>query len=590
MTDRATVADAIKGAPQQAAEALLAVQSETADALTMAAIEAVARLFHREPEDAAVDELERRGLLNSFALAMKARGVRLDDAEDVTLAVGNFPDPPLSDFLSRSRAFRCRVLVNSQFSGSGCLVGPSTVLTAWHVIARAWSTADAQLFDPIEIELSDGTRRRAVPGYFSTSTELEFQGRLPSDDVGFQGFNDVALVKLERPDGIRLGFAELPREYSSPRSRSAILLVHFPQGNDKGFGFGRLAKVRGVTSRWRHDVLTAGGSSGGPCFNTGFALVGLHQGRWAPDARLVPGSLFLKDIRSLIESDIAPPALWSLDGPTHGQLVIGRDLFFEAIAAATSPNSRIRGVRVKRRDLAQGTAGLAFSFNILTLALARNPGKHCAVRIGFDTQATDLLDDIRRRIIARGINIPAAEPNADAGARIGETTLEATINDRARVLTLQIEAAAERDQQLIWFVFDNPVAGLADGERFAFEAFVGATLRQPRLRLMMTGFETITTPGEEFANASMGNGDGAPGLVVEYFGVFNRSDVEQLLTRACRDFGVIVDPAIIADRTNQILQGVPSITGQYSTADLETVGRNAVVHLDYLKSLAGAGP
>ena len=290
----------------------------------------------------------------------------------------------------------------------------------------------------------------------------------------------------------------------------------------------------------------------------------------------MPGGLFLKDIRPLIESDIAPPALWSLDGSTHGQLVIGRDLFFEAIAAATSPNSRIRGVRVKRRDLAQGTSGLAFSFNMLTLTLARNPGTHRTVRVGFDTQATDLLDEIRRRIIAAGIDVPAAEPNA--------------INDRARILTLQIEIAAGHDQQLIWFVFDNPVAGLADGERFAFEAFVGAALRQPRLRLMMTGFETITTPGEEFANASMGNGDGAPGLVVEYFGVFNRSDVEQLLTRACRDFGVIVDPAIIADRTNQILQGVPSITGQYSTADLETVGRNAVVHLDYLKSLAGAGP
>src|SRR5262249_23030731 len=154
----------------------------------------------------------------------------------------------------------------------------------------AWPGRANPTYDPIEVELSDGTRRRAAqkPIYISTPTELEYQGQLPSEEASFSGFNDVALITLERPDGMRLGFADLPSERAPLRPRSAILLVHFPQGNDKGFDAGHISRVRGVTSRWRHDILTTAGSSGGPCFSTRFALAGLHQGALAPHARLVP--------------------------------------------------------------------------------------------------------------------------------------------------------------------------------------------------------------------------------------------------------------------------------------------------------------
>jgi hypothetical protein len=591
MTDKAEVADAIKAAPVQAAESLLVVQAGLPDQVTMAVLIAVARLLKRNVEDVAADEIERRGLSASFVLAMKARGVDLD-TDEAGLESGNFAADLLDGFIPRAQSFRCRVLVNNHFSGSGCLVSPSLVLTAWHVIATAPPGSAAPSNLPIDVELSDGTKRRTAvkPSYFSTCTELEYAGKLPVDDADFHGHNDVALIKLDRPDGMRLGFAELPAECAPPRSRSSILLLHFPQGNDKGFGFGKISRVRGVNSRWKHDVLTAAGSSGGPCFNTRLALSGLHQGKWVPDARLVPTGLFLNDVRPLIERDIAPPILWSLDGTTRGQLIIGRDLFFEAIAAAARPTSRVRGLRVKRRDLAQGTTGLAFSLEMLKRTLARNSRLHRTVRVNFETPISDLLDEIRRRAIINGVDISPVEPGAGAGARAGETTLEAAVNDRARNLSAQLNAVAERDQRLIWFMFDNPPAGLADGERYAFEAFIDAALRQPRLRLSLTGFETITTPGEEFANASLADIEGAPGLVVEYFGLFSRRDVESLLTRACNDFGAVVDPAVIADRTNQILQGLPAITGQYSTAELETVAKRAVPHLDYLASLAGALP
>jgi len=589
MADKATVADTIRAAPIQAANALLAVQAGQPNQITLAGIDAFARSQGLDAEDLAADMIERRGLLPSFVMAMKAHRVDLD-AEDAGIEDANFPVDRLEDFTPRGRAFRCRLFVNGRFSGSGCLVSPSLVLTAAHVILSAWPGRADPTYDPIEVELSDGTRRCAAqkPIYVSTPTELEYQGKLPGEEASFGGFNDVTLIKLERPEGMRLGFADLPSECTPLRPRSAILLVHFPQGNDKGFGAGHISRVRGVTSRWRHDILTAAGSSGGPCFTTRFTLAGLHQGALAPYSRLVPARLFLDDIRTLVERDIAPPALWSLDGTTHGQLVIGRDLFFEAIAAAIRPTSRVRGIRVKRRDTTQGTTGLAYSLEMLTRTLARNPGAHRTVRINFETPGTDLLDEIRRRAILIDIDVPPTE--AGAGVRAGETTLEATVNERATILAAQLNVIAERDQQLIWFLFENPLAGLTDAEHLGFEAFLAAVLRQPRLRLVVTGFETIATPGEEFSNASFADSDGAPGLVVEYFGLFNRRDVEQFLTRACNDFKVAVAPAEIAGRTNQILQGLSITNLQYSVADLKTVSDRAVSHLDYFHSLAEARP
>jgi hypothetical protein len=588
MIDKATVAEAIKASPVQAKEAMLAVQEQT-DLLTMAGIEAAARLIGRNTEDLAADELERRGLLRSFMGAMNSLGVKLD-ADDAGIADANFKSPLLEAFLPRGRAFRCRVFVNGAFSGSGCLVSPSLVLTAGHVIVNAWPATPPPTYAPIEVELSDGTRRRAgkEPEYISLPTELEFKGQLPADEAGFTGYNDSALIRLERPDGMRLGFADLPPECSLPKPGAAILLLHYPQGVDEVVGFGGISKVRGITSRWNYTVKAAPGSSGGPCFNTKFALAGLHQGRWAPGARLVPASLFLASIREKVDRDIAPPAPWSLDGTAHGPLVIGRDLFFEAVAGATGPTSRVRGVRVKRRDVSQGSTGLAFSLEMLKLTLARNPGTHRTLHVTFDAPIADLFDEIRRRAAAVNIDVLAAE--AGAGARVGETTLEANFNDRAATLAAQLNAVAESSQQLIWCLFENPLAGLGDAEHLAFEAFLAAALRQPRLRVVATGFETISTPGEEFSNAGVANTDGAPGVVVEYFGLFDRRDVEQLLTRACADFEVDVAPAVIVDRVNQILQGLNVTNLRYSTADLKTVGDRAVAHLDYFQSLAGARP
>jgi hypothetical protein len=267
-------------------------------------------------------------------------------------------------------------------------------------------------------------------------------------------------------------------------------------------------------------------------------------------------------------------------------LVIGRDFFFEAVAAAAQPVSRVRGVRVKRNDVGQGTTGLSFSLDLLGLTLRRNPGAHRVIRIGFEPPYGDLIDDIRLRAGLRGLEIPPVA--AGAGAAPGQTTLEASINDRARTLAMQLNAAADSNAQLLWFAFDNPPVGLTEGERLSFEAFIGAALRMPRLRLVLAGYETIASPGEESDSPADANVDGPPLLLVEHLGLFQRQDVKQLLDRACRDFGLEPDAGEINGRVDEILLGLNSINGQYSTGDLETVRDRAVRDLEYFRAKAEA--
>ena len=589
MVTKADVAKAILDSPEEAAAALLAIQPGVSAPVSIEALRPVAVLRNRRVEDVVADEIERLNLTEAFALALQARGV-VTDPPDAGYEDTQFDDDLLLKFLPRAKAFRCQVLVNDTPVGSGCLISPSIVLTSWHVVATAWPD---ELNSPrqIKVLLSDNTKRKAwvLPKSASPCTESEFQGKLPLQDALFKGYNDIVLLRLDRPEGVRLGFAGLPDQSPPMRSRSAFILIHYPSGTYRGVVFGKVWKYREMTARWKHSEKTDPGSSGGPCFNTRFGLAGLHQGRWKPDGRLVPVDRFLDSIRPEIENDIIPPALWSLDGTINGQMVVGRDLFFQAVSAAAHPASRVRGVRVKRLDVAQGNAGLAFSLEMLTKTLARNPGVHRTIRISFEPPYTDLIDDITRRAIAAGFNIPAVA--AGAGVRAGETTLEAALNDRARTLAAQLDAAAaEGAGQLIWLLFDNPPAGLSDAERFALEAFLGAALKLPQLRLVIAGFETVPTPGEEFATAGVFNVEGAPGLVVEYFGLFNRGDVEKLLDRACQDLGLTVDQSVVANRTNEILLGIAALNGQYSAADLKTVGERASLQLATLQQTAGAQP
>src|SRR4051794_35526624 len=382
MWDKAVLAEAIAAHRLAAAEALARVQPGRHPPDTPETYAAAAALLQRSPEEIWVDQLEHLGLLDAFGAALQAQGGGLGPPPRFT----DSGDPPkLAVFGSRARAFRCRVQVNDAIAGRGCLIGPSLVVTAWHVVAVGAPDAPQEPAPRIRVILADRTEQDVVvpPRFASQCGDAEWTGTAPRADAEVEGRNDVAVLVMRRPAAAHLGHAGLPGTVQATASRSSVVLVSFPEGRDEGIGLGHLSKIRNVTARWRHDIETAAGSSGGPCFDRRLELAGLHQGKWQGGGRLVPIGRFLTDLEPLVAADVAPTTLWSLDG-SDAALVLGRDLFFQAVAAAAADDGRVRGLRIKRNDPAGPTTGLAFSAEMLVRVLQRRGPEQTVVRIGFD--------------------------------------------------------------------------------------------------------------------------------------------------------------------------------------------------------------
>jgi hypothetical protein len=574
--DKTVLEEAIAAHHLAAAEALARVQAGRHPPDTPETFAAAAAVLRTTPEKVWVDQLEDLGLLDAFGAALQAQGVGLDPpprfADSVAL-------DGLAVFAPRAKSFRCRVQVNDAVAGTGCLIGPSLVLTAWHVVAVGAPGAPQEPAPRIRVVLADRSEQDVVvpPRFASLCGDGEWTGSAPRADAEVEGRNDVAVLVMSRPAAAHLGHVELPAAARQTASRSSVFLVHYPEGLDEGLGTGHLSKIRNVTARWRHDIETAAGSSGGPCFDERLEMAGLHQGKWKGGGRLVPIARFLADLAPLVADDVAPTTLWSLDG-SDDALVIGRDLFFQAVAAAGADDSRVRGLRIKRNDPAGPTTGLAFSAEMLGRVLQRRGPEHTVVRVAFDRLVPDLVDDLRERVVAAGLPLPEIAP-APAVAP-GAAAPEGAARDRAALLAVAVDAAAARAGRTVWFFFDNPSVALSEPARLALDGFVAAALRRPRLRLVVAGFETVALPGQEFP-APPAPGAGSPGLVVEFLGGFRRTDVVDVLTRATEDLlGAPENPAVVEAFADVALQGLASFNGLFAADDLPTVAERLRPALD----------
>jgi hypothetical protein len=562
-------AEAIERYPTEAAEALLAMQPGAARPITLASLKPVAGMVNRDLADFAEEMIDNRGWRDGFIQALKARGVPIGIEAPDALA-GRLDPVEFGKFLAKAEASRC-VVESDHGIGSGCLVGPRLVMTCWHVVATG--SPPASVATRITVRLSDGKCRKVVgaPLYASFPTDDEYAHRWPWQDASFADRHDVVLLQLESADGVRLGSVELPAAPPHLPSRSNIFVLDFPGGQRVGWAPGRTSKLRGITGRMGHDASTAAGSSGGPCFDTGLKMIGLHQGRMPSRGRLVPLSRFLDEVRPVVRADLAPASLWSLDGTKSGEIVIGRLGFFEAVAETSKPATSARGIRLRRRDPArQGTTGLGFSLRLLHRLLAMQTDQHRLVRIAFDHAGEDLLTLIRLAAAEQGLAV--SEAAAAPGVRLGESTPEATLNDRARRLGEALNAAA--GQRLFWMFFQNPTGGLSEAERFALEAIVGAALAQPSLRVVLAGFETMSMPGEQFRSAGEAAGTMATGMIVEDIGWFTKDDIRLFLQAAASALGKSYTAERITEMIGEATAGVEDFNGNIGYVDprhVETV-------------------
>lgn len=584
--------EVIRSAPSAVDESLKVIHRDDGTApVDMSAFTAVARALHSDPAQLCVDYLRANDLVDAFVQAVRARGIELGDDANVS-ASGRLDLVELSKFTARASTFRCRIEVDHDFKGTGCLVGPGLVLTAWHVVSGHRPGEHDGPVPNVVVRLADGSRHEAVmpPEFESPCGDAEWDERAPKSDSEVASRHDVALLSLQTPAARHLGHAPLPDTAPVLATKAKVFVLDFPEGRDEGLGDGTATKIRNLTARLNHDIPTAPGSSGGACFDREFRLAGVHQagarvseaGQIVKRGRFVPLSLFRDEVADFITNDVAPTEIWHLDGDTT-QLVIGRDGFVAAVAAAAdTKHPAVRGIRVKRRRPAEDTTGLGYSHRILEELLARQGGGHVVVTVPLDAGSPDLLADIAQRVEAVDIRLPAGALDREpAGA-----TLESGSGHRARRLARSIDLAADAAERTVWFFVDHPSVPLTEARRLEGEAFVAECLALPQIRLVVAGLETVPLAGLEFSSPAASDAGGQPGLVVEYIGGVTRADILDCLTRATTD---LVGESVSRDIElvlNVLLVDFTPFNDLYADADLPAI----VASLQkYFKTLRTSG-
>jgi V8-like Glu-specific endopeptidase len=514
-----------------------------------------------------VDWLSRQEALESFARALSSRGLAID-LNPPRIGASSIPNEQLAKFAREANAFGCRIRKGDKIVGSGVLVGPNTVLTAWHVIAP---NGPPQLAPAIEVILSDDKRIRARPpaAYESQCSARERANLFPASDAEVQDLHDVAVLRLERPAGALLGTAKLPDTPASYVRNGAILVVHYPKGRKVGVGTGSLNKIRNLTARWSHTVEdTREGSSGGGCFDATLTLLGIHQGKDPRgQGRLVPASCFYNQLRDIVVNDQAPPRMWSLDGTPEGEFVIGRQAFFEAFSTVRR-YPRVRGIRIKRANAAGGLSGLPFTYEILEQLVARRTDLRL-MRLSFEALVDDVANEIARRATEAGIEVKPIPPKA--GVADGQSAPEGVGADRGRRVAALIDAKAAELGIEVWIFIDHPAIAFGDAPRSTLEAFVDASIRHDHIRLAIAGFEAVALPGEDFYGPPEPPDMGVRGLINEILAGFRPSDVRLFLTDAAAAAGKTVSDERLDELVEESLDELPNINGVYepwSAADV----------------------
>lgn len=463
---------------------------------------------------------------------------------------------------SRTAKARCAIFRGPQFFGSGCLVGPSLVLTCAHVLDQAKQSAGTA---PVEVQLANGARIGIDPAPVIYSPPSEADTRLPfsQQDEDYLTGNDMALLRLRVPAGASAAVVDLPDDDWEPTSEAVITLLHLPEGrNVRGYGFGTLSSFANPSKRWGYLSNARPGSSGGACFNVSGQLVGVHQGKTqqsGKQSRFIPLRLIRAELGDAVQSDLWPDYLWSLDGRLNGTLVVGRSDLFECFALLSKPEAKHRLLRIKRLDPNQGLAGLGYSVRLVRELVERLPAGNRVLVLSWPQVLYDDFDAIRKLADTAAAE-KLASPDAAAdlpGARVGETGTPTVFRGRAERLLTQISGAAARAGEIIWIVIEHANVHLG-AQTLALETLASVAGKSANLRVVMIGNEAVSLPDPESRISDLAHSDLQGISLVEYLGPFDDLAVRGFI-----------------DRLHQALYGEPPLDKQ-----LGSWSRNIVRELE----------
>ncbi|MDQ6707961.1 MAG: serine protease, partial [Acidobacteriota bacterium] len=293
-----------------------------------------------------------------------------------------------------------KVFVDGNPKGTGILIGPHLVLTAWHVVRDLFDpsaddrfTAKPAIPNRLFVEFDDFSaglgaappapqRVAAHKLWHAVHSEchpLELANQLPPNRGDLEGFWDYAVIRLEKTPGLERRWAALDARSVVPATGKVIFIFQHPAGqplrvDDNVILAPDTADAAAIPRfRFLHKVNGLGGSSGAPCFDTSFMLFGLHQGEWVPlngttVNRGIPIVRIKEHIQASIQELPAPDPsetpVWKLSKVDLEAPIIGCDPFQSLVwrsAVAGSPR-----VLILAGDLGSGKT---FRLSVLSAML-----------------------------------------------------------------------------------------------------------------------------------------------------------------------------------------------------------------------------
>lgn len=436
------------------------------------------------------------------------------------------------EFQGLAHAIRqvCRIDIDGRAKGTGFLVRPDIVLTAYHVI-RPLTEHDPDELDrdpavPVQpllgsanrlqivfddIDILAGGHRQRLPGFAvavaddwlagaSPCHRLELRRNLPNDIGELADKFDYALIRLRGIARIGIPPARI-RDRPPVTVGTNIAILQHPDGRAMAVDQSQVVALRGDW-RFEHQVNAQGGSSGSPCFDREFNVVGLHQAGGGGVNRAVP----LAMVRPLI--DLLPPpdprltpmcelteGVPGYPEGVPGDPVIGRletqrwtwdQLEAERGEGRSHPILVVRGTQ---------RSGKSFTVAILRSLLPRE--QHDVVRLGAREDVQALLPEAFAQRLLERLGYPPMPVGVD------DPNTERTRSWKQAHLPAFIQALdAGRAGRGVWIAIDDidqaAIGSSTEISDYLFALYAEAA-RRAWLRFILLGLPSVPEPIRDIA-------------------------------------------------------------------------------------------
>lgn len=365
----------------------------------------------------------------------------------------------------------CRINIDGERVGTGFLVRPRIVATAYHVIdalIEPDGTPSANSQNRLNFEfgsaivLIDGARAENQPQIVGAASDWlasgspphaeERQGRKPAQDAELDNHFDYALIRLASIVQLDLAGLPLERDFrlAAVRDEPMTILQH-PRGRPLMHADAKALKTNEPAYRIAHQGNTENGSSGAPCFSRDAKVMAMHQSgplngpEAAPELRsndnqCIPVHHWMDTLDAL---PVDTAGLVPIHKLTDGRWVVGRSELVGWLYDTITRSHAAPPILVVEPN---GLRGLKYTVDIMKelLPIEQHIIHTEEVNDFIGANGAEVLDHLATQF---GITLPAAHP---------EERLTAQSGHLRRKLVEDFLRALDADQsQTYWLVLDE---------------------------------------------------------------------------------------------------------------------------------------